>query len=178
MRMKSITVLAAALLFAELQAYTAAQEPQAGSISSNMDLPSLWRSVDAVVHLRIQEITDTRRTQKADDPCENTFAEHRASLLEAFRRVQGKPNGSSFDFLQAAPAPGCSGRKTLTGNSPAFRPGDELVAFLRWDDSEKAFLAYFTVPVVEGKVQSYDLSEIESAMKLDGFLKMLRAMME
>ena len=45
-------------------------------------------------------------------------------------------------------------------------------------DSEGAFLTYFTVPVRDGRVESIDLREIESAMKLDVFLKMLRAMME
>jgi len=145
----------------------------------NMDLPTLWRSVDAVVHLRIQKTLGARRSRQADGPCENVYLEHQASILEAFRRVQGKPEAPGVDFLQAAPAPGYNGPKIITGNYwQVFRPGDELVAFLVWEDSEGAFLAYFTVPVRDGRVESIDLREIEFAMKLDVFLKMLRAMME
>jgi hypothetical protein len=144
----------------------------------SMDLPTLWRSVDAVVLLRIQKALGVRRTPQSGGPCENIYVEHRASVLEVFRRCRGKPDASDVDFLQAAPAPGYSGMKTVTGNWQGFRPGDEFVTFLQWDASEKAFLAYFTIPVRNGKVESFDLREIESGMKLDDFLKLLRAMME
>jgi len=144
----------------------------------DLELPTLWRNIDAVVYLRIQKTSGVRRTGQAGSPCENVFVEHQASILEVFRRHIGKPNTTTMNFLQATPAPGYKGMTTRTEKDPLYRPGEDMVTFLRWDESEKAFLAFIALRVRDGKVQSYDIHELASAIKIEEFLKILRAMME
>jgi hypothetical protein len=144
----------------------------------DLDLPTLWRSVDAVVYLRIQKTVGMRRTPQTSAKCENIYWEHQAAVLEVFRRRLGGPKDATLKFLQAASAPGYAGMTTRTWGDPAYASGGEFVAFLQWDVSEEAFLAYFVLAIREGKVQSHHIPEIESGMTLEAFLKKLRAMME
>ncbi|MGA2263233.1 MAG: carboxypeptidase-like regulatory domain-containing protein [Acidobacteriota bacterium] len=146
--------------------------------SLDLELTALWRNIDAVAYLRIERTVGVRRTSQTGSPCENVYIEHQASVLEVFRRHIGKPDAATVNFLQAAPAPGYSGQTTRTAGDPTYRPGEFLVAFLQWDESERAFLAFIGLRVRDGKVQSFDIHEIASGIKIEEFLKILRAMME
>lgn len=146
--------------------------------SLDLELTTLWRNIDAVAYLRVERTVGVRRTSQTGSQCENVYIEHQASVLEVFRRHIGKPDAATVNFLQAAPAPGYIGQTTRTAGDPTYRPGEFLVAFLQWDESEKAFLAFITLRVRDGKVQSFDIHEIASGIKIEEFLKILRAMME
>jgi len=134
------------------------------------DLPTLWRHADAVVHLRIQKSAGIR----GQAPGEPALLVHRATAIEYFRNVKGlTPAG--IDVLQAN-----------TGNrfidpayiDPPFKPGEEFIAFLRWHDTEEAFLVYIMAPVKGGRVRSPHIAELITGMKLEPFLVILRTMME
>jgi len=144
----------------------------------DLELPTLWREMDAVVFLRIRQTLGVRITAQAAGPCENIYVEHQASVLEVFRRHIGKPDTATMNFLQAAYAPGYRGIRVRTEEDPPYLPGDEMVVFLKRDEAEKAFLAFLALKVRNGKVQSFDIHELAPAMKIEEFLKMLRAMME
>jgi hypothetical protein len=141
---------------------------KAGAIVSTLDydLAALWRSVDAVLHLRIQKSANTRT--RAVEGCECIYLEHQASVLEVFRRYRGAPP-KNLVVLQGA--------ETGLVDAP-YAPGYEYFAFLRWNESEQAFQTHIMVPVLEGQVKSHSIREIESGMKLEAFLIKLRAMME
>jgi hypothetical protein len=150
------------------------QASKSGTISGigagctgDCDLPTLWRSVDAVVFLRIQKTLGTR-TQTLDGR-ECLWIEHRASVHEVFRRFRGKPQ-SSVDLLQL--------RDATAPTDPGYMPDQEFVAFLRWNDEEQMFEPYIMIPVREGQVKSPRIQVLESGMKFEAFLKILRAMME
>ena len=108
------------------------------------------------------------RTQIRDGR-EYLWIEHRASVHEVFRRFRGKPQSSVVLLqLRDAPAPADSG----------YMPDQEFVAFLRWNDAEQMFEPYLMIPVREGQVKAPRIQALESGMKLEAFLKILRAMME
>ncbi len=135
--------------------------------TGDCDLPTLWRSVDAVVFLRIQKTLGTRA--QTLDGREYLWIEYRATVHEVFRRFRGKPQ-SGVDLLQP--------RDAATPTDPGYVPYQEFVAFLRWNDAEQMFEPYIMIPVREGQVKSPRIQVLESGMTLEAFLKILRAMME
>lgn len=142
----------------------------------SVDLPTLWRSVDAVVYLRIQE-TSGVRMRPTNGKSEAVGIEHKASVLEVFRRYWGTPNTATLSFLQL-PDNAWNMEAAETAHEATYRPGEQLVAFLRWNASEQVFQEYLVVPIRDGQVKSPHIDEIASGMKLESFLIKLRAMME
>lgn len=143
---------------------------------SSTDLATLWRSVDAVVYLRIQE-TLPAETRQVGGKTGAIGTEHKASILEVFRRSPGALDASTVRFLQIS-ANTANFQVTNTGHEAPYRPGEALVAFFRWNKSEEEFQGHIVVPVRDGQVKSPHIHEIESGMKLEAFLVKLRAMME
>lgn len=141
--------------------------PGAGC-AADCDLPTLWRSVDAVVFLRIQRTLGTRARNL--DGREVLWIESRALAHEVFRWLPGKPQ-SSLDLLQLRDG-------TTPMEAPGGAPDKEFVAFLRWSDEAQMFESYLMVPVRDGQVKSPRITVIESGMKLEAFLILLRTMME
>jgi hypothetical protein len=149
---------------------------RSGKVDWAADLPTLWRSVDAVAHVRIQKTLDTRIRRTGSDS-EGLYLEVQAVNLEAFRRFFGNPQ-SMFDFLQAAPDSLYSGAAPATESDAPCKQGEEYIAFLRWNDMEHLFQAHLVVPVREGQVRSPHIEEIRAGMKLEAFLTKLRSMQE
>lgn len=139
----------------------------------NLDLPALWIASDAVVFLKIRQTAGRPDSRNG----ENSYVEHQASVLEVFRKHIGKPGTGAMHFLQSMPASGYQERSERA-EDPSRRAGEDVVAFLTWDASEEAFLAFLTLEVCDGKVQSNEIRELASAVKIEAFLAMLRAMME
>ena len=135
----------------------------AGPSTQVEELPALWRSVDAVVHLQIQTRLGAR---SGSGETNAAFQEYEAKVFEVFRRYFAGPK-RTLTLLE-----------TATGSDPVCKPGEEFVAFLRWDESERAFQSVVMVPVRDGQVKSPRIQGIESGMKLQAFLAQLRAMME
>ena len=176
MRIRILAGITILLIFSVLMVTGRAgtQASQSGTVSGtgagctgDCDLPSLWRSVDAVVFLRIQKALGTRTQTR--DGWEYQFTEHRALVHEVFRRFRGEPR-TSVDLLQR--------RDAAAAEDPCYKPDREFVAFLRWNDQEQMFESYLMIPVAEGQVKSPRIQILESGMKLETFLKILRAMME
>ncbi len=139
----------------------------ASVIPDDGDLPSLWRNVDAVVFLRIQEAV--RTLTRTLDGRESSWTEYRAAAHEVFRRFRGQPR-TIVQLLQP-------GDHQIPPISPPV-PGREYIAFLRWNDAEQAFEPVIMIAVTNASVQSSLIRGLESGMNLESFLKVLRAMME
>lgn len=153
---------------ADLQANKSGTDAGIGvGCAGDCDLPTLWRSVDAVVFLRIEKPLGTRT--RTLDGREFQWSGHRALVHEVFRRFPGKLQ-ASVDLLQR--------RDATASTGPGYMPGQEFVAFLRWNDGEEMFEPYLMIPVREGRVQSPRIQVLESGMNLEAFLKLLRSMME
>jgi len=133
------------------------------------DLPALWRSADAVVLLKISRNAGERTSPNS--ACKQYY-EHEAKVLEAFRLCFGEPKVKTSLLQPAVP---CA---DALGLDSAYKPGDEFIAFLRWNGPEEAFFGFVMVPVLDGRVKSPHIEGIESGMKLENFLTILRAMME
>ena len=147
-----------------------------GKVDWAMDLPTLWRSVDAVAYVRIQKTLEARLRQTGTGS-EGLYLEVQAVKLEAFRRFFGNPQ-STFGFLQAASDPLFPGAGSGADTDAPCKQGEEYIAFLRWNDIEHLFQAHLLVPVREGQVRSPHIEEIRAGMKLEAFLTKLRAMQE
>ncbi len=141
--------------------------PQIGADAGGYDLPTLWRSVESVVFLRIEKTLETR-TQSVDGR-QFLWIAHRALVHEAFRRFLGNPR-SHVDLLER--------REAAASADPGYLPDREFVAFLRWNGVEQMFEPYVMIPVTEGRVKSPLIRALESGMNLEAFLKILRSMME
>jgi hypothetical protein len=141
--------------------------PQSAAVAE--DLPSLWRSADAVVYLKIGRNAGERNSP--DSGCQR-YHEHETKVLEAFRLHIGEPKVKASLLQPAVP---CADARGL---DPAYKPGEEFIAFLRWNGPEEAFLGFVMVPVRDGRVKSPYIEGIESGMKLGDFLTILRSMME
>jgi len=151
-------------------------DPQSGKVDWVMDLPTLWRSVDAVAYVRVQKTLETS-TREAISESNVVFLEHQAVNLEAFRRFFGNPQ-STFSFLQAASGSLSPGAGPGAESVAPCKQGEEYVVFLRWNDREHLFQAHLVVPVSEGQVRSPHIEEIRAGMKLEAFLTKLRSMQE
>jgi hypothetical protein len=149
---------------------------RSGKLDWAMDLPTLWRSVDAVAYVRIQKTLDTRIRRTGSDS-EGLYLEVQAVNLEAFRRFFGTPQ-SMFGFLQAAPDSLDHGAGPGAESDAPCKQGEEYIAFLRWNDMEHLFQAHLVVPVRQGQVRSSHIEEIQAGMKLEAFLTKLRSMQE
>lgn len=149
---------------------------QSDKVDWTMDLPTLWRSVNAVAYVRIQKTLDTR-TRRTSSESEGLYLEHQAVNLEAFRRFFGNPQ-SMFSFLQAAPDSLYPGAGPGAESDAPCKQGEEYIVFLRWNDREHLFQAHLVVPVREGQVRSPHIEEIQAGMKLEAFLTKLRSMQE
>jgi len=137
------------------------------------DLPTLWRNVDAVAFLRIQETASSAPGQSG-----TIRTEYKASVLEVFRRFFGGPKTASMSFLQLSTCTWQIETTTFTALETPYRPGQECVAFLRWNDSEGLFQSVISLPVRDGQVKSPGIEEIQAGMKIEAFLAKLRAMLE
>jgi hypothetical protein len=153
------------------------QRDTAGEALAVKDLPTWWRSVDAVVYLRIEESLGVRPL-RASGQCTAVCTLHRISVLEVFRRYRGEPREKSLTFLQGSAGTWPSQGGTIIGRETPGKPGDEMVAFLIWNNPEQAFQSAVVVPVLDGQVRSPHIEELQNAMKLEAFLAKLRAMME
>jgi hypothetical protein len=131
------------------------------------DLPTLWRSVDAVALVKIQTAASPRT--KKDAESRFPAVEYRATTVEAFRRMRGQPQ-YEVTFLRDA--------SEKEPPESACTPGQECLAFLVWNSAEGAFRAYVTVAVRNGQVRTSRIRGLESGMNLEAFLKILRSMME
>jgi hypothetical protein len=152
-------------------------EEARGEAIATQDLPTLWRSVDAVVYLRIQESLGTRPL-RTEGQCVIPATEHKASILEVFRRYRGEPRNATVNFLQRSAGMWHSDQETITGRETPCKPGEELVAFLSRNENVRAFQGEIIVPVRDGQVRSPHIEELLKGMKLEVFLEKLRAMME
>ncbi len=141
------------------------------------DLPTWWRSADAVVYLRIEESLGVRPL-RASGQCVAVCTLHRVSVLEVFRRYRGEPREKSLTFLQGSAGTWPSQGGTIVGRETPGKPGDEMVAFLIWNNPEHAFQSAVLVPVLDGQVRSPHIEELQNTMRLEAFLAKLRAMME
>jgi hypothetical protein len=139
----------------------------AGFQNGDGDLPTLWRSVDAVAFLKIQTAAPPSSKQAGEGAFK--AIEYRASVLEVFRRTRGQPQ-YEVTFLRDA--------SEKESPESACKPGQECLVFLVWNNAEGAFQAYITIAVRNGKVQSPRIRGLESGMNLEAFLKILRSMME
>jgi len=151
-------------------------DAQSGKADWVTDLPTLWRSVNAVAYVRIQKTLDTR-TRQTGYESDGLYVEYQAVNLEAFRRFFGNPQ-STFSFLQAAPDSLYPSAGPGTEIDAPCKQGEEYIVFLRWNDIEHLFQAHLVVPVREGQVQSPHIEEIRTGMKLEAFLTKLRSMQE
>jgi hypothetical protein len=149
---------------------------RSGKVDWAMDLPTLWRSVNAVAYVRIQKTLDTR-TRQAGSESDGLYVEYQAVNLEAFRRFFGNPQ-STFSFLQAAPDSLYPSAGPGAESDALCKQGEEYIVFLRWNDMEHLFQAHLVVPVREGQVRSLHIEEIRVGMKLKAFLTKLRSMQE
>ncbi len=153
---------------AGMQANKSGIVPEIGAgCAGDCDLPTLWRSVEAVVFLRIEKTLGTQT--RSVDGRQFLWIEHRALVHEAFRRFLGKPQ-STVDLLER--------RDATASADPGLLPGQEFVAFLRWNDGAEMFEPYLMIPVRGGRVRSSRVQALESGMYLEAFLKILRSMME
>jgi hypothetical protein len=141
------------------------------------DLPTVWRTVDAVAFLRIQESLGARPL-RTEGQCVTVAVGHRASVLEVFRRYRGEPRESPVTFLQLSAGAWRGSDATVTGAETPLKPGEELVAFLTWNDSERVFQGSILLPVRDGQVRSLHIEELQQGMRLTALLEKLRAMME
>jgi len=140
-------------------------------------LPDLWRSVDAVVFLRIQESLGARLL-RTEGQCTMVCTEHRAAVLEVFRRYRGEPREFTMNLLQKSAGTWRGEKVTVAGRKIPGKPGEEFVAFLTWSDAGHALMDTILVPVRDGQVRHPSIEELQKSMPLEAFLKMLRAMME
>jgi hypothetical protein len=141
------------------------------------DLAATWRSVDAVVYLRIQKSSGVRPL-RMEGQCVSVATEWRAAVLEVFRRYRGEPREFTMTFLQLAAGTWRSDTGTITGPGMPLKPGDEIIAFLRWNGSLGSFQDRILVPVREGQARSPYIEELQKGLKLEALLEKLRAMME
>ena len=156
---------------------TGARVPFGAGPGPVFDLPTLWRNVDAVVFLRIQE-AEGSATGQAVGKSEAIRIEYKASVLEVFRRFFGGPKTAGISFLQLSTCTWQIETTTFTALETPYRPGQECVAFLRWNDSEGLFQSVISLPVRDGQVKSPGIEEIQAGMKIEAFLAKLRAMLE
>ncbi len=144
-----------------------------------LDLPTLWRSVDAVVLLRTQgAVQSGLRSTLRGRWCEVVATEYRATILEVFRRFLGEPRSSALSLLQADAGVSHDRGETRTGCRSPYPVGEELFVFAKWNTEEQIFEEIFAVPVHEGKVISPYIREISLGVKAETFVQILRSMME
>jgi hypothetical protein len=130
------------------------------------DLATLWRNTDAIVLLKIRSrLPDRIRMQ---DPCPR-WEESDAKIIETFRRYFG-----AMPETIHLTRPSCGPE---AGDMP-MNAGKEFVAFLSWQDQEKAYRPTILVPVVNKRVQSPFIRELQAGTALEAFLIKLRSMME
>jgi len=141
------------------------------------DLPTLWRSVDAVVFLRIQDSLGVRLL-RTDGHCVTVCTEHRVAVLEVFRRYRGEPRDLTTSFLQRSAGTWRNEEGTTSGREVPGKPGDEFIAFMTWNTAGQALMNTILVPVRDGQVRHPSVEELQKGMALEAFLKILRAMME
>jgi len=146
-------------------------------ITVKEDLPTIWRSVDAVVFLRIQESLGARLL-RTDGHCVTVCTEHKVAVLEVFRRYRSEPREFTMNFLQRSAGVRRGEEGTIAGRETPGKPGQEFVAFLTWNDAGHALMDAFLIPVRDGQVQHPSIEELQKSMTLEAFLKILRAMME
>jgi hypothetical protein len=113
-----------------------------------MDLPAIWRSSDAVVFARAVEVGGTQ--------C-------KAKVLELFRRHFGGPK-TEFTLPQQPDTP--------------WKPGDEFIAFLRWNSPDGMYRPAIVLPVRDGRVVRISIDGLPPEMDLEAFLTRLRSMQE
>ena len=144
-----------------------------------LDLPSLWRSVDAVALLRTQRVVRSGlRLTLRGRWCEVVCTENQASVLEVFRRYLGEPRSRSLEFLQADAGAWRNPEEVRTGCLSPYPEGEELFVFLKWNAREEIFEEVFAIPVVDGKVRSPYIKEISLGLTAEAFIQILRSMME
>jgi hypothetical protein len=146
-------------------------------ITGMEDLPTLWRSVDAVVLFRIQESLGARLLH-TEGHCTTVCTEHKVSVLEVFRRYRGEPREFHMNFLQRSAGTWRSEKGITAGGETPCKPGEEFVAFLRWNDAGHALMDTVLIPVRDGQVRHPSIEELQKSLALEAFLKILRAMME
>jgi len=155
----------------------AARTQQDREIAVSYDLPTLWRSVDAVAYLRIREIS-VFSPRRQESGFSSAGEEHEASVLEVFRRYRGTPAGSQLKFLRVYATTAQSAGEMIPGEDSLLRVGEECIAFLYWNDKEKIFESFLVLPVRNGQVRSFCIDEILSPIKIEAFLVKLRSMQE
>ena len=141
------------------------------------DLPTLWRSVDAVAYLRIREISDSR-TRHTESDIASAGVEHEATVLEVFRRYRGTPATPQLKFLRIAENGEQQQGERTPGENSMLLSGEECIAFLHWNDAEEIFESVQVLPVRDGRVKSFCIDEILFPMKIEAFLVKLRSMQE
>jgi hypothetical protein len=146
-------------------------------ITGIVDLPTLWRSVDAVVYFRIQESLGARPLP-TDGHCVTICTEHKVAVLEVFRRYRGEPREFTMTYLQRSAGAWRGEDGTVAGKNIPCKPGEEFVAFLTWNAAGQAFMDTILVPVRDGQVRYASIEELQKSMALEAFLRILRAMME
>lgn len=145
--------------------------------ATTRDLPTWWRSVDAVVYVRVTESMGSRPVRTGGQ-CAIVGTQHRASVFEVFRRYRGEPREQTLEILQRSAGVWQDLEGTLAGRRTPCQPGQELIVFLTWNNLERTFQDALIVPVKDGQVRSAAIEELQKGMNLEDFLKMLRAMME
>ena len=153
------------------------QPDQDCSGAGSYDLPTLWRSVDAVAYLRIRQTSDFR-PRYPESGFSHAGEEHEASVFEVFRRYRGTPAGASLKFLRVPEVAEMPAGGTPERTNSLLHPGEECIAFLHWNDAEDMFEALLVLPVRNGQVRSFCIDEIFSPMKTEIFLIKLRSMKE
>jgi hypothetical protein len=141
------------------------------------DLPTLWRSADAVLFFRIQDSLGVRLV-RTEAHCVRVCTEHRVAVLEVFRRYRGEPREFTMNFLQRSAGTWRGEEGVTAGQEVPGKPGEEFVAFMTWSDAGQALMDTILVPVRDGQVRHPSIEELQKGMALEAFLKILRTMME
>jgi len=151
-------------------------------------LREAYRSADAVVHLQITRSMETQPWGRGETLCGGVVGtEHVAIVLHALKvdPVHGAQRGSEFRSVQYPAGTWTDGTEYAEGTEDPYSPGEEYVAFLKWDSRFERFSRYvgpiFMFPVRDGQVfwkrdNLPDVPGLRDGMTVESFFAVLHAL--
>jgi len=147
------------------------------AVRVDMGFARSLRDAAAVVHIRITSSGSAGRCPVTGF-CVCT--EHAAHVIQVVKAGQRALAGTTIRFLQEG-----AGRIAETGQAGAetpYPPGQEYVAFLRWDSATDRFLRFnghiYMFPVRDNRVEfrRTDAAGLSDGMRIDTFIPVLRTL--